>query len=296
MRKNFSKKHGVNSLLNRSQSAMEYLMTYGWAILIIAIVLVALFSLGIFNSSNFSPRAQPGSCEVLRNSAQTSLVGQCNGMLPEYVAQFNGATGSIEVANSQSLSPTSSITITVWVKLSGAVSNWASLNTKTYGSERSWWFGFSPGSSNTIFWSVNGDNNCALPTSPLDSWQFIAVTYNSTSGKLFYENSALISSCSYSQTGSIPNTVSPIYLVGDPHWDVLNGTVANEQVYNATLSTKDIQALYQEGIGGAPINVNNLVGWWPLNGNANDYSGNDNNGVPTNITYTSAWTSGYSAP
>ena len=37
----------------KAQSAMEYLMTYGWAILIIAIVLVALFSLGIFNSSSF---------------------------------------------------------------------------------------------------------------------------------------------------------------------------------------------------------------------------------------------------
>ena len=31
------------------QSAMEYLMTYGWTILLIAIALVALFSLGIFN-------------------------------------------------------------------------------------------------------------------------------------------------------------------------------------------------------------------------------------------------------
>ncbi|MDE1828440.1 MAG: hypothetical protein KGH65_04740 [Candidatus Micrarchaeota archaeon] len=34
------------------QSAMEYLMTYGWAILIIAVVLGALFSLGIFNSGS----------------------------------------------------------------------------------------------------------------------------------------------------------------------------------------------------------------------------------------------------
>ena len=33
----------------RSQSAMEYLMTYGWSILIIAVVLAALFSLGVFN-------------------------------------------------------------------------------------------------------------------------------------------------------------------------------------------------------------------------------------------------------
>ena len=35
----------------RLQSAMEYLLTYGWAILIIAAVLVALFSLGVFNSN-----------------------------------------------------------------------------------------------------------------------------------------------------------------------------------------------------------------------------------------------------
>lgn len=32
----------------KAQAAMEYLMTYGWAILIIAIVLAALFALGIF--------------------------------------------------------------------------------------------------------------------------------------------------------------------------------------------------------------------------------------------------------
>jgi len=36
----------------KSQSAMEYLMTYGWAILLIAIVLAALFSLGVFSSSS----------------------------------------------------------------------------------------------------------------------------------------------------------------------------------------------------------------------------------------------------
>ncbi len=37
----------------RAQSAMEYLMTYGWAILIIAVVLSALFMLGLFNPSTF---------------------------------------------------------------------------------------------------------------------------------------------------------------------------------------------------------------------------------------------------
>ncbi len=40
-----------------AQSAMEYLMTYGWAILIVAVVLAALFELGVFNGSNLAPQA-----------------------------------------------------------------------------------------------------------------------------------------------------------------------------------------------------------------------------------------------
>ena len=39
----------------KSQSAMEYLITYGWAVLIIAIVIAILFELGIFNSTNTTP-------------------------------------------------------------------------------------------------------------------------------------------------------------------------------------------------------------------------------------------------
>ncbi|MCL5101959.1 MAG: hypothetical protein M1544_01200 [Candidatus Marsarchaeota archaeon] len=37
----------------KAQSAMEYLITYGWAILIIAIALGVLFELGLFNPSSF---------------------------------------------------------------------------------------------------------------------------------------------------------------------------------------------------------------------------------------------------
>ena len=34
---------------NKAQTAMEYLMTYGWAILIIIVVIAALYSLGVFS-------------------------------------------------------------------------------------------------------------------------------------------------------------------------------------------------------------------------------------------------------
>ena len=59
--------------LLKGQSAMEYIMTYGWAILIIAIVLVALFELGIFGGSTL-----PTSCV-----AQSGFICQN----PVYVGQ-----------------------------------------------------------------------------------------------------------------------------------------------------------------------------------------------------------------
>ena len=39
-------------LNHRSQSALEYMMTYGWAILVIVIVAAVLYSLGIFSPSS----------------------------------------------------------------------------------------------------------------------------------------------------------------------------------------------------------------------------------------------------
>ena len=40
-------------MLRKGQAAMEYLMTYGWAILIVVIVAAALFALGVFSPATF---------------------------------------------------------------------------------------------------------------------------------------------------------------------------------------------------------------------------------------------------
>ncbi len=44
----------------KAQSAMEYLMTYGWAILIVIIVAAALYALGIFNPATFTGQRTTG--------------------------------------------------------------------------------------------------------------------------------------------------------------------------------------------------------------------------------------------
>jgi hypothetical protein len=65
----------------------------------------------------------------------------------------------------------------------------------------------------------------------------------------------------------------------------LNGFISDVQIYNTMLSPGQIQQLYQEGITGIPISGNSLLGWWPLNGNANDYSGNGYNGTAYSMVY-----------
>ena len=67
----------------------------------------------------------------------------------------------------------------------------------------------------------------------------------------------------------------------------VNGMISNVQIYDSNFSSNKISTLYSEGIGSAPFSASGLVGWWPLDGNANDYSGNSNNGVSYNVQWVS---------
>ena len=68
----------------RLQSAMEYLMTYGWAILIVAVVLAALFELGVFNGLGGAQACIAQAGFICKNpiytaSSITFTFGQTNG-------------------------------------------------------------------------------------------------------------------------------------------------------------------------------------------------------------------------
>ena len=129
----------------------------------------------------------------------------------------------------------------------------------------------------------------------MNQWSFLAGTYNQTTQTLLlYLNGKLVSSGSFSGF-NIGSSVAPLYL-GALGGAYIPGDMANAQVYNATLSANEIYAMYLSGIGGAPVRPQNIVGWWPLNGNGNDYSGNNNNGQLNGVTFTSSWTNGYTPP
>ncbi|MCL5239686.1 MAG: LamG domain-containing protein [Candidatus Marsarchaeota archaeon] len=300
----------ANRATSKAQSAMEYLMTYGWAILIIAVVLGALFQLGVFNSANLAPRAPPGACQIYRPNGpgSTSIInleGVCNGQLPQYVASLSGFTTSNIMADAASL-PTGSEarTIAAWVYTNVNINNiqstavipviWGACGTAEYSGLGIW------PPSVTYFYGDYDDaaSNLGIAT---QTWTFIAVSYPANGNTLEASLYADGNSQTVALSGGVPlNTPSGTQLSFSlppcSSGYSFNGMLANIQIYNASLSAPEVNALYLEGIGGAPLKLQNLVGWWPLNGNANDYSGNGNNGVPSSVSYTAQWTSGYTPP
>ncbi len=91
----------------RAQSAMEYLMTYGWAVLIIGVILGAMFNLGVFSSSSLAGTSCLGAtgftCQnpsMIPTGVITFLFGQATGK-PMYNVQFEcvASTGANNLPN-----------------------------------------------------------------------------------------------------------------------------------------------------------------------------------------------------
>ena len=271
-----------DSLLNeiKSQAAMEYLMTYGWAILIIALTLAVLYSLGIMNPKNFLPRAPPGSCFVFRPNGPgttdfVSLQGTC-GYLPMYVASFNGVNGYISI-NAPQVNTVSGgyNTVTFWMYWNGG-SNQMPFGFNLY----DLYFACSCLGFNTANSDVYGVSSSNLAK----KWVFVAAVFyngNYAGNNKIYINgvSQTLSQCCGSP--SLHSATTNLQISGWPTNTnyLFNGLITNVQVYNTVLNDQEIQYLYQEGLGGAPIRLGSLVGWWPLNGDAKDYSGNNNHGT-----------------
>ncbi|MDE1822902.1 MAG: LamG domain-containing protein [Candidatus Micrarchaeota archaeon] len=281
---------------------MEYLMTYGWAILAIAIVMVSLYSLGIFNVANLKPAANPGSCEVVRTTAQTSLAGQCSNLIPKYVGQFNGAS-SINAGTGANMNFgwTNPFTITAWIETSQAAGSYYVIVGKASGGQ-GYLLSVNSGEATVYLVGAWASNRIQIACSSSvndGKWHYIATTYNgnksATGTYVYMDNTQCHAVVADALTSNFAtnNNVQMGYMAG---WGGYQGSTADIQIYNTSLDNTSLKALYQEGIGGAPIDVGHLVAWWPLNGNANDYSGNNNQGTSTNIVWNANWQNNYTQP
>ena len=269
-------------------------MTYGWAILIIALSLVVLYSLGIMNPKNFIPRAPPGSCFVFRPNGPgttdfVSLQGTC-GYLPMYVASFNGVNAYIQVPDSAILRP-ANISIVFWMRPSKISSCGLVIKrTGTTANDANWQAELLS-SGNLRFSYYNGTNwqdfdTTTAPISTLNIWYFVVMTFASGVPKIYVNGNLINQGSGYpplrtDYTGQVQ--------ISRGYFGYFNGSIANVQIYSTALTPQQIQQLYLQGINSPPIPNAGLVGWWPLQGNANDYSPYNNFGTPYNVVYNSTY-------
>jgi hypothetical protein len=290
---------------SRQQSAIEYLTTYGWAILVIMVVFAALIQLGVFNSF-FAPRAQAGSCTVLRpvgtsTITSISLQGVCNGELPQFVAQYATATSYIAVSGGGAIqvTPNTPLTFTFWINDNNAGQQQVIL-------EKANEYAVCAAGTSTKLTDLHSHSAVISTSMTKNQWYFFAVTLSTPASGgsntvTVYINGASQGSANIGNWAPTTGDTSSLYLGYNgvsacSSTTTFNGEMANVQMYNAALSAGAVQTLYLEGIGGAPIELQNLTAWWPLNGDTQDYGGNNKFGQPSRIIYTTQWSSGYATP
>ncbi|MGI0100230.1 MAG: LamG-like jellyroll fold domain-containing protein [Candidatus Micrarchaeaceae archaeon] len=110
----------------------------------------------------------------------------------------------------------------------------------------------------------------------LDKWVFIACTYNQNTGtETFYSNGTAVGTAHVNSNDNyIAINIGASQSLSDP----FQGMISDVQIYNITLSDSQINQLYSESIDAQPLPYN-VTGWWPLDGNANDYSGMGRSGA-----------------
>ena len=127
-----------------------------------------------------------------------------------------------------------------------------------------------------------------------NSWVHILYTFSSNNGLIAFVNGEKMN---FSDTLNLPmagetiaaSTSSLLFGadVRDPNLANLAGEIRGFRIYNRALSNSEVKALY--AYESTPPNnsfiTNGLVAYYPFDGNANDESGNGNNGVVTGATF-----------
>jgi len=134
--------------------------------------------------------------------------------------------------------------------------------------------------SELLFGSQVGSCNKYITSAPVNgiiypgTWHNVVVVFNSTGNEYIYLDGLQVASGSF----TLCNSKNTAFVIGSGIGTSFNGSMANIQTYNISLSPQQASKLYYEGLDGIAVSTKNLTGWWPLNGNAKDYSGRGFNG------------------
>ena len=203
-------------------------------------------------------------------------------------AYFSGSASSYIKANAASLPIGSAArTLTAWISMASDGQNIGAVGYGgTSASLQIFDIGVYP--SDTVFFWGSGDDCQSNLVVQTNTWTFIAVTYLAGANTVTLYDNGSSQTCNLSGGVPLNTPAGTQFSIGvglSTNSYPFPGKIANIQVYNKSLSSQQVYQLYQEGIGGAPLPASGLVGWWPLNGNANGYANQYTAGYPLNAPF-----------
>ena len=261
----------------------------------------------IFNvqsSTQISPVPGLLSCTLSSGCASNTLPNMYLGTLPletqggQVTAMFNPLYSYIK--SKSALPAMGQATILWWTDVNSVVTQGAGMGPSACQI-------YEPTASGSTF-TVNFDpcsctgystcsSNAAL-SPPTNQWVMVEYVINGNviNGYAYFGTTILHSSTTLPTTSfAIPSLNFYIESYsGTSVYNHFSGNVLDVQVYNAPLTPTQTNTLYQAGAYGLPLKAN-LIAWWPLSGDARDYSGNGYNGIAVNVIYPS-FAGTYNAP
>lgn len=251
------------------------------------------------------------SCRYIAQCTNSSLPHLYMGNLPlenmqsnPQVSNFNGQNSIFTAVNSPTLGNAvinGGLTVSAWVyPTTTGIQEFVAKNNN--GNNGFGPFGLAEfttsGSANVINFtmSIGGlpSNLISNNAITLDTWHNVIGTWNGVTMLTYIDGVQDSNSMAQSSAGT---TSSGKLSIGGyaSYTKMFNGNMLNIQIYNWSIGANMIQQLYQEGAYGLPVTTNGLVAWYPLENNANDISGNNNNGIAMNVTYP-YFSGNYNAP
>jgi hypothetical protein len=266
---------------------------------------LSLLNISAFNNSMNQgyTYASPYAKSYLQQASNLSVSSSPYGAfsfspLHRSVASFNGTNGYISTTT-DNIFENKSFTISMWIQLNvmnaGHYQDFIAAGSNACTTDKDFEIGTNINTATSNYYMAFCSDDIAVQGNIFipHRWYYITATWsNKTRLQQLYLNGILVAS--RTSTGYLNTSTANVCLGGGTStcWGpgvTMNGSLADVQIYKGVLASYQISHLYQEGINGIPITNKSLVAWYLLNGNANDYSGNNNNGTPTGVAYTNIY-------
>jgi len=233
-----------------------------------------------FESGALTTDSSGGGFTLTNNNTATETTGKYGGGVA-----VNGSNQSLTIANDFGIG-TTNWTISAWIKPSNsnqlggvvAVGNGASNGFSIYQGNNGGGL-----AGNYIDGHLHGTT--WLPSGVLwtgTAYDHVVMTRDTTTARIY------VNGVHMNSTTTAPNAPNDVFEIGKMGAGYWAGSVDDVAIFSSALSADQIKELYEGRFIGEAYPQSGLVAGYHFNGRSTDFSGNNNHGTDTSVTYSQA--------